>query len=219
MKNKKMLGIGILLFAVLIVGASILYNALKDKVEDSSFQLTGDADNIDDDDTDHADNQADSTEDKTNASGESTDGATDADDEKVSAPDFTMTDKDGNEVKLSDFAGKPVVLNFWASWCGPCQMEMPDFEEMYKTHGEEVQFLMVNLTDGSQETVDSATQFITEKGYTFPVYYDTKMEGAYYYGVSSIPMTYFIDADGYIVGRNTGMIRAENLKKGIEAIR
>lgn len=208
MKNKKMLGIGVILFAVLIVGASILYNAMKDKVEDNSFQMAGDkadensTSNTNDTDTNGTDTNADNT-----------------DNDKVAAPDFTMTDKDGNEVKLSNFAGKPIVLNFWASWCGPCQMEMPDFEEMYKTYGEDVQFVMVNMTDGSQETVESATKFITEKGYTFPVYYDTKMEGAYYYSVYSLPMTYFIGADGYVAGRNTGMISGENLQKGIEAIR
>ena len=193
MKNKKMLGIGVILFAVLIVGASILYNAMKDKVEDNSFQMAGDKAD---------ENSTSNTNDK-----------------KVAAPDFTMTDKDGNEVKLSNFAGKPIVLNFWASWCGPCQMEMPDFEEMYKTYGEEVQFVMVNMTDGSQETVESATQFITEKGYTFPVYYDTKMEGAYYYSVYSLPTTYFIDTEGHVSASNKGMISGENLQKGIEAIR
>lgn len=194
-----MLGIGVVLFVVLIVGASILYNEMKDKVEDNSFQIAGGA-NSDDKDT-SADNKDNNT------------------DDKVAAPDFTMTDKDGNEVKFSSFAGKPIVLNFWASWCGPCQMEMPDFEEMYKTYGEEVAFVMVNMTDGAQETVDSATQFITEKGYTFPVYYDTKMEGAYFYSVYSLPMTYFIDREGYVVGSSRGMISGENLQKGIEAIR
>lgn len=201
MKNKKMLGIGVILFAVLIVGASILYNAMKDKVEDNSFQMEGENNTGNTNDTDA--NGAD----------------TNTDNEKVVAPDFTMTDKDGNEVKFSNFAGKPIVLNFWASWCGPCQMEMPDFEEMYKQYGEEVQFVMVNMTDGSQETVDSATQFITEKGYTFPVYYDTKMKGAYYYSVYSLPMTYFIDADGNVAASSRGMISGENLQKGIEAIR
>lgn len=192
MKNKKWLGIGVILFAFLIVGASILYNGLKDKVEDNSFQM--------------ADNAEDTTENQA------------TDEEEVAAPDFTMTDKDGNEVKLSNFAGKPIVLNFWASWCGPCQMEMPDFEEMYATYGHEVNFVMVNMTDGSQETVESATAFIMEKGYTFPVYYDTKMEGAYFYSVYSLPMTYFIDVNGNVVGSNRGMISGENLQKGIEAI-
>jgi len=205
MKNKKMLGIGVILFVVLIVGASILYNEMKDKVEDNSFQITGGANSDDKDNADNKDNNSDSTDKST--------------DDKVVAPDFTMTDKDGSEVKFSNFAGKPIVLNFWASWCGPCQMEMPDFEEKYKEYGEEVQFVMVNMTDGSQETLQSATQFITEKGYTFPVYYDTKMEGAYFYSVYSLPMTYFIDADGNVVASSRGMISGENLQKGIEAIR
>ena len=218
-----MLGIGVVLFAVLIVGASILYNAMKDKVEDNSFQIVGDTtaagadkntDNIGDSNADSKDTNAEANK---NDNAENAD--TDTDNDKVAAPDFTMTDKDGNEVKLSNFAGKPMVLNFWASWCGPCQMEMPDFEEMYKQYGEEVQFVMVNMTDGSQETVDSATQFITEKGYTFPVYYDTKMEGAYYYSVYSLPTTYFIDAEGYVTASNKGMISGENLQTGIEAIR
>ena len=211
MKNKKMLGIGVILFAVLIVGASILYNAMKDKVEDNSFQMAGE----NTDSADNADENSTSNTNDTDANGADTN----TDNEKGVAPDFTMTDKDGNEVKFSNFAGKPIVLNFWASWCGPCQMEMPDFEEMYKQYGEEVQFVMVNMTDGSQETVDSATQFITEKGYTFPVYYDTKMEGAYYYSVYSLPMTYFIDADGNVAASSRGMISGENLQKGIEAIR
>jgi thiol-disulfide isomerase/thioredoxin len=205
MKKKKMLGIGMILFAVLIVGASILYNAMKDKVEDNSFQIAGDK----------ADENSTSNTNEIDTNGTETN----TDNDKVVALDFTMTDKDGNEVKLSNFSGKPIVLNFWASWCGPCQMEMPDFEEMYKTYGEDIQFLMVNMTDGSQETVGSATQFIMEKGYTFPVYYDTKMEGAYYYSVYSLPTTYFIDAEGYVTASNKGMISGENLQKGIEAIR
>ena len=68
------------------------------------------------------------------------------------APDFTVYDSQGTAVRLSDYRGTPVVLNFWASWCGPCQREMPDFDAVYQQLGEEVQFLMVNVTDGSRET-------------------------------------------------------------------
>ena len=90
------------------------------------------------------------------------------------APDFTVYDADGNEVKLSDFFGRPIVVNFWATWCSPCKREMPSFERMYEKYGEDVVFLMVNLTDGYQDTVKKASDFVEKNGYTFPVYFDTK---------------------------------------------
>ena len=77
----------------------------------------------------------------------------DAEPEKVAAPDFTVYDGTGTEVRLSDYVGKPIVLNFWASWCGPCQSEMPEFDAAYEELGEDIHFLMVNMTDGSRETV------------------------------------------------------------------
>lgn len=138
--------------------------------------------------------------------------------EKQLAPDFTVYDADGNPVQLSDFRGKPVVLNFWASWCGPCKSEMPDFDTKAAELDGKVAFLMVNLTDGYQETVDSASAFIQEQGYTFPVYYDTDLSAAQAYGVSSVPVTYFIDAEGYGVGRAMGVIDALYLQTGINMI-
>ena len=134
------------------------------------------------------------------------------------APDFTLYDIDGNTCKLSDFRGKPVILNFWASWCGPCKAEMPDFEEAYKTYGEDIQFLIVNLTDGSSETVETASAYIAQQGYTFPVYYDVAMEGAVGYGIYAIPVTYFIDAEGSVRAFNEGMISADVLESNIAAL-
>ena len=134
------------------------------------------------------------------------------------APDFTVYDLDGNPHKLSDFRGKPVVLNFWASWCGPCKSEMPDFDQAYAQYGEDIHFLMVNLTDGYQETVESASSFIGEMGYTFPVYYDRDMDGTAAYGVSSVPVTYFIDAQGYLVAYGRGALTASALNEGIGMI-
>ena len=136
----------------------------------------------------------------------------------VLAPDFTVYDREGNPHKLSDFFGKPIVLNFWASWCGPCQMEMPDFQEKYLEKGEEVQFLMVNLTDGNRETVETAGSFIDSQGYTFPVFFDTTSEAARLYGIYSIPTTYFIDAKGQVIGRAQGAINVFTLQRGIDAI-
>lgn len=134
------------------------------------------------------------------------------------APDFTVLDKDGNQVKLSDFFGKPIVLNFWASWCPPCKSELPDFEEMYKRYEGKVIFLMVNLTDGQRETVDVAKSFIASAGYTFPVYFDTTYEASTVYGIRSIPQTYFIDAEGNPVAYATGMISGSQLEEGIRMI-
>ena len=137
--------------------------------------------------------------------------------ELVMAPDFTVYDADGNAVNLSDYFGKPIVLNFWASWCGPCQMEMPDFEAAYQEMGEEVQFLMVNATIGN-ETLESAKKFIEDNEYTFPVYFDTDADAAMTYGVNSLPSTYFIDADGHALTRAIGMIDGETLLYGIKMI-
>lgn len=161
---------------------------------------------------------ADSTEESPQTPGTTKESET-SDPQIIIAPDFTVYDASGNEIHLSDYLGKPVVLNFWASWCGPCKREMPDFQEKFEELGEEVQFLMVNLTDGSYETVDSAAEFIAGQGYTFPVFYDTASDAATTYGVYSIPTTYFINAQGHAIAQATGAIDGETLQRGIDMIK
>lgn len=138
--------------------------------------------------------------------------------ESEKAPDFTVYNLNGEPVKLSDYEGKSVVLNFWASWCGPCKSEMPDFQEKYKLLGKDVQFLMVNMTDGARETVSSASEFISSQGYTFPVLYDTDSSAAYAYGVYALPTTYFIDSEGRAAAKVSGAIDSQTLQKGIDMI-
>ena len=136
----------------------------------------------------------------------------------IEAPDFTVLDSDGAEVCLSDYAGIPVVLNFWATWCGPCKSELPAFENMYTKYGEDVVFLMINLTDGARDTLDSAKAFIEENNYTFPVYFDTTLTAAQTYGAYSIPLTVFILPDGTLVGGYQGAINEALLEEAIQII-
>ena len=139
--------------------------------------------------------------------------------EKVQAPDFSVIDIDGNTVRLSDMKGKPVVLNFWASWCPPCRVEMPDFDKVYKELGRDVQFMMVDLVDGIRETVQRGSAYIAEQGFSFPVYFDTRQEGAYAFGIRSIPATLFVDSEGFIAAGVQGAIDEAALRRGIELIK
>ena len=131
------------------------------------------------------------------------------------APDFAMLDWNGDVVELSDLVGKPIVLNFWASWCPPCKAEMPDFEEAYKKYGDRVHFIMLNLTDGYSETIDTAKAHVNSSGYTFPVYFDVSGAGGYYYDVQAIPQTCFINSRGQLVSTSVGMIDGATLEAWI----
>jgi thiol-disulfide isomerase/thioredoxin len=137
--------------------------------------------------------------------------------DRQEAPDFAMTDMEGNTVRLSDIIanGKPIVLNFWASWCPPCKIEMPEFNKVYLEMGDEVQFMMVDLTDGVRETVRIGTKYIEDNKFSFLVFFVPEGEGAMYYGIRSIPTTLFIDKDGYVVTGVQGAIDESTLRKGI----
>ncbi len=137
---------------------------------------------------------------------------------RIQAPDFKVYDYDGEEVLLSGYFGKPIVLNFWASWCPPCKAEMPTFNEMYQDLKDDVHFVMVDLVDGQRETVEKGKAYIEEQGFAFPVLFDTDGAAGYVYQVSSIPTTFFIDKDGYVVSYHQGMMDAIQLQSGIAGI-
>ena len=135
------------------------------------------------------------------------------------APDFTVYDAEGNGITLSALMdGKPTVLNFWASWCGPCRSEMPHIQEAYERLGGEVSFVIINMTDGQRETQESAEEYMAESGWTFPIYFDSDYDAAMTYGAYSLPQTYFIDAEGRLIAAARGSMSAEVLQSGIDMI-
>lgn len=139
--------------------------------------------------------------------------------ETLPAPDFTVFDAQGNEVKFSDFAGKPVVLNFWASWCPPCKSEMPHFNKIYAEEKDNVVFMMIDLVDGKRETQAKGQKYIDEMGYQFPIYFDNDLDAGNTYGIMSIPTTVFIDASGNIQAGYRGAIDEKTLIAGIKLIK
>ncbi len=110
------------------------------------------------------------------------------------APDFQFTLPDGTTTKLSDLHGKKVLLNFWATWCGPCQAEMPALERAHQQHGSDVTIIGVN----KDEDVDTIRTFIKDVPVSFPLVLDPDSVITYGYGVHNLPMSFFINTDGTI---------------------
>lgn len=122
------------------------------------------------------------------------------------APEFALQDLQGHNINLSDYRGKVVILNFWASWCPPCKAEMPELNQaaLGFAQGNEAVLLTVNLTDGSRETAAKARQYISDNNYSMTVLLDTGGKAANAYGITSIPTTFVIDKNGIIQNRFSG---------------
>ena len=137
---------------------------------------------------------------------------------KVALRDFTVKTADGQEVTLSEKKGKPIFLNFWASKCSPCRMEMPGFQKLYEKYKDQVEFFMVDAIGALGETEEAGKAYIEENGFTFPVYYDTEGEAAVQYGITSIPTTFLIDEEGFILLGLRGMMEEEQAEKYIREL-
>ena len=207
MKNKKLIATLCVFIGVLLV-AGILYSRMGADLQPQGLVTTG-------------------TEPVT----ETTQAATEETDQEAAAPtvqvateaaqpqiypamDFTVKDFDGNDVKLSDYFGKPIVLNFWAYWCGPCQMEMPEFNAKYEELGGDVVFLMVHADPDTTQ----GKSLVVAEGYSFPVVYDEKGEATAAYCITAFPTTFFVDAEGNLQAYYVGAMNAELLQMGIDTI-
>jgi thiol-disulfide isomerase/thioredoxin len=119
------------------------------------------------------------------------------------APAFELQSLEGQNVKLSDFRGKAVLLNFWATWCGPCKIEMPWFVELQKQYGPQgLQVVGVAMDDASAEDIG---KFVKEMGVNYPILLGKESVGQSYGGVGVLPTTFFIDRDGKFVAREFGL--------------
>lgn len=142
-------------------------------------------------------------------------------DKKIEALDFTLYDQYGKEHKLSDYRGKKVFLNFWATWCPPCRAEMPHIEDLYKEYENNSKDVIIlgvaspNVgKEGDQQYIED---FLKENNYTFPVVFDDGGMLSYQYGFSSLPSTLIIDEDGYITKYIPGAMNKSTMKSLIES--
>ncbi len=134
------------------------------------------------------------------------------------ATDFSVTDVSGEDISLSDKFGKPIIINFWATWCVPCKLELPSFNKVYSEYKDSVSFMMIASPDGARETVESVKDFVEEKGYNFPVYFEKNNSASIAYGVSSIPTTVFVNSKGEVTDVYIGAIKESKLRDKIEAL-
>ena len=137
------------------------------------------------------------------------------------APEISLNDLNGQAVKLSNYRGKVVILNFWASWCPPCKSEMPELDKAARefASGADAVLLTVNLTDGSRETVDSARKYIVDNKYSLSVLLDTQGKAANAYNITSIPTTYIIDKQGVIINYIVGPTTKEALNNYVNQLK
>lgn len=134
----------------------------------------------------------------------------------IPAIDFTLKDQYGNTHTLSDYKGKTVFLNFWATWCSPCRAEMPDIQKLYEEFQQEEEDIVIlgvaapNL--GREKSEEGIKGFLEENGYTYPVVMDTDAEAFQAYGINSFPTTFMIDKDGNVFGYIPGQLSEETMR-------
>jgi len=134
------------------------------------------------------------------------------------APDFALEDLQGNTIRLSDFRGKTVLVNFWATWCPPCRAEMPHLQKFYEDYrSRDVVILGVNLTP-TEKNADRVREFANERQLTFPVVLDEEGAVMNAYKVVSYPTTFLLDAGGVIREIFHGPMQYDKMKEAVSRI-
>lgn len=200
MQGKKGLAIALLLLVAVIVIAVIAYQGLASSAssgpsinQENSSQATSASSKT-------AENLAADT------SAENTDSATAA----SALPNFSVQDRQSNTVELASMQGKPTFVCFWATWCPPCNAEAPHIQKLYETYGDRINIMMINVTDGDQDTPEIVEEWIAENGYTYPIYLDEGLEASNACMVYYLPTSFVLDSQGNILSSFSGTISEED---------
>lgn len=139
---------------------------------------------------------------------------------KLADYDATVYTADGQPKKMTEIAaGKPLVINFWATWCPYCVQEMPDFQGIYHDYGDKISFAFVDSTDGRRETKEAAQAWLAENDLDdLPAYYDTDLDATATFGASSLPATVIVSADGDILMAKPGRINDVSMRSALDTL-
>ena len=133
-------------------------------------------------------------------------------------PEFKMTSQDGKLIAISELYDKPMLVVEWASWCPHCQKQLPIVQQMYEKYGDQIHFVLLNMNEPGKETKETADQYIKEKGYTFPYYYDEDQSAADLLQVQTIPSMYLVTKQQQVKNVLVNHTTAENFSKELQEL-
>lgn len=221
-KKSRTLLITVISFVVLIVVASVAYNALRESTPSVAFTPQVAAVPQQPAQAPSATNQSStepSTEQET-AEAEQSESAEPAEteSEEPKMPNLPFFTLDGEEILFEDIRkGKPVVINYFASWCPPCKEELPHFQRAFDEYGDRISFIFLNAMDGQRETKATLETFVKQTNFTGPIYTDEGLFG-YVFQTNSLPTTVFVNADGTLANGYLGYVSESVLIENLEAL-
>ncbi|NCC12665.1 MAG: redoxin domain-containing protein [Spirochaetia bacterium] len=233
-KKSRTLLISVISFVVLIVVASVAYNALRENAPSVAFtpqvavipQETPQAEPVQapspqmpSDETPEPQPSEPVQEPSPQTSSEETpEPATEAESEEPKMPNLPFFTLDGKEILFEEIRqGKPVVINYFASWCPPCKEELPHFQKAYESYGDKIQFIFLNAMDGQRETKATLEKFVEQTEFTGPIFTDEGLF-SYVFQTNSLPTTVFINADGTLANGYLGYVSESVLIENLEAL-
>ena len=207
--NKRGVLIAGIALALVLVGGAAAYGFLASKQGEASSQIAQTASSA-------SDSSA-SAQGASSQTSSASDAAPNQGAPQLSEYDATVYTADGEAVKLSQIAnGKPLVINFWATWCPYCVKEFPDYKTLLSEYGDSVSFAFVDAPGSRGETVEKAQEWLAQNGFEeFPAYYDNDLEASSNFGARSLPTTVVVAANGEIQGASAGAIDLQRMRNAL----